>query len=151
MQIKSSLHSLLRVTKTIISRPDTSLDVANPLQDDGVFFNRSKTSSGRDYSLGIEQGDHRVLDEELSNNPEDAAWDQWREETLLHVFHTLFHQVWDAARPTLARSYEQFFYTHQQLLRRAALERELAGLTELEPLTPEVFSSGLGPGYRAGW
>ena len=59
--------------------------------------------------------------------------------------------MWDAARESMLRSYEQFFYTHQQLVRRARLEREMAGLTELQPLTPGAFTESLGPGYRAGW
>ena len=122
------------------------------LQDDGIFLNRSKTSGGKDYSIGIEQGDHRVSKEELSNNPEDVKWDHFREETLLHVFHTLLHKVFDASvKSGVPRVFELFFYTHQQLMRRANLERAVAGLKEITPLDPRAIRQSLGPGYRAGW
>lgn len=105
------------------------------------------------------------------------------EESLLHVFHALFHKVWaaisDEKNPVkYSRTYELFFYTHQQFIRRAATEREIgkvlkkkgkpeifhnfttyycflnlptAGLPEFKPLDPPALREPLGPGYTAGW
>ena len=85
------------------------------------------------------------VDRKLSHDPEDTTWDYWRgirlvlllvlyvfnlliiEDSLLHVFHTLLHKVWEAIKSDgrFSRTFELFFYTHQQLLRRAAIEREI--------------------------
>ena len=65
--------------------------------------------------------------QKLSSDPADARWDYFREESLLHVFHSLLHKVWEAIKQDgrFSRTFELFFYTHQQLLRRAAVEREI--------------------------
>ena len=49
------------------------------------------------------------------------------EESLLHVFHSLLHKVWEAIKYNrrFTRTFELFFYTHQQFLRRAAIERQI--------------------------
>ena len=79
------------------------------------------------------------------------------EESLFHVFHRLLHDVHssntpDPDNPLIPRVYEFFTYAHQQITRRAAVERELAGLPELVPLgDPVSMRQSLGPGYRAGW
>ena len=74
-------------------------------------------------------GHHRLgkINQELSRDPADARWDYFREDSLLHVFHSLLHKVWDAIKDNgrFSRTFELFFYTHQQLLRRAAIEREI--------------------------
>ena len=74
-------------------------------------------------------GEHRLeeANQELSHDPADAGWDYFREDSLLHVFHSLLHKVWDAIKDNgrFSRTFELFFYTHQQLLRRAAIEREI--------------------------
>ena len=94
--------------------------------------------------------------ERLSNDPAEARWDHWREETLFHVYHALLHKVYGAnlprdAPPLIPRVHELFFYAHQQLLMRGELEREFAGLPEIVPLDPATIRQNLGPGYRAGW
>ena len=75
------------------------------------------------------------------------------EESLLHVFHTFLHKVNEAnKKKSFPRVQEFFTYAHQQITRRAAVERELAGLPELVPLgDPVSIRQSLGPGYRAGW
>ena len=75
------------------------------------------------------------------------------EESLFHVFHQLLHTV-NVANKNISfpRVQEFFTYAHQQITRRAAVERELAGLPELVPLgDPVSMRQSLGPGYRAGW
>ena len=75
------------------------------------------------------------------------------EESLFHVFHRLLHTVNSANKAiNFTRVHEFFTYAHQQITRRAAVERELAGLPELVPLgDPVSMRQSLGPGYRAGW
>ena len=74
------------------------------------------------------------------------------EESLLHVFHTFLHKVNEAnKKKSFPRVQEFFTYAHQQMMRRAAGERELAGLPELVPLDPVNMRQSLGPGYRLGW
>ena len=74
------------------------------------------------------------------------------EESLFHVFHQLLHTV-NVANKNISfpRVQEFFTYAHQQMMRRAAVERELAGLPELVPLDPVNMRQSLGPGYRLGW
>ena len=71
----------------------------------------------------------------------------------MHVFHTFLHKVNEAnKKKSFPRVQEFFTYAHQQMMRRAAVERELAGLPELVPLgDPVSMRQSLGPGYRAGW
>ena len=74
------------------------------------------------------------------------------EESLFHVFHTFLHKVNEAnKKKSFPRVQEFFTYAHQQMMRRAAVERELAGLPELVPLDPVNMRQSLGPGYRLGW
>ena len=74
------------------------------------------------------------------------------EDNLLHVFHALLHTVFVSnKKANFSRVHELFTYAHQQLTRRAGLERELAGLPELVPLDPVTIRQSLGPGIRAGW
>ena len=55
----------------------------------------------------------------LTNDAEEARLDYWREDTLLHVFHDLFHKLHDTdITNRLGRNGELFWYTHQQLVRR---------------------------------
>ena len=59
--------------------------------------------------------------ESLSNDPDEAKWDYFREESLLHVFHSLLHKVWDGevtSGQLATRIHELFFYAHQQFIRR---------------------------------
>ena len=74
------------------------------------------------------------------------------EESLFHVFHRLLPTVNSANKAiNFPRVHEFFTYAHQQITRRAAVERELAGLPELVPLDPVNMRQSLGPGYRLGW
>ena len=91
------------------------------------------------------------LEASPSNDPEDAKWNHWREESLLHVFHTLLHKVWEAkCAASEPRCNELFFYSHQQFMRRANIEREAQGMKRIEPLSPAAMRESLGPGYRGG-
>ena len=69
-------------------------------------------------------GNHEIDEHEtLTNDPQEALWDYFREDSLLHVFHTLLHKVWEGglmSEQMPDRIYELFFYAHQQLLRRSA-------------------------------
>ena len=122
------------------------------MQVEDVFFKKEAESQAGDYSLFISSGAHNPGREALSSDPEEAKWDHFREENLLHVFHTLLHKVFDASvKSGVPRVFELFFYTHQQLMRRANLERAVAGLKEITPLDPRAIRQSLGPGYRAGW
>merc|ERR1712142_72117 len=49
------------------------------------------------------------------------------------------------------RSQELFYYMHQQMVRRAAIDREVLGIKPIVSLDPDQFRRPLGPGYRTGW
>ena len=66
----------------------------------------------------METGDIDANRDTLSSDPEDAKWDHFREDTLLHVFHKSLHTVNDARKDTYPRISELFWYAHQQLARR---------------------------------
>ena len=54
----------------------------------------------------------------------EEVWDYWREDTLLHVFHVIVHELYLAYKdqqPKPPRNDERFWYTHQQLIRRFAI------------------------------
>ena len=68
-------------------------------------------------------GSHDLIEdnkEHLSHDPEDAKWDYFREESLLHVFHSLLHKTWEGniKANESNRLHELFFYAHQQMIRR---------------------------------
>ena len=59
----------------------------------------------------------------LTEDPEEAKLDYWREDSLFHAFHSLLHTVWghlaEEKQPNnFPRTYELFFYAHQQMTRR---------------------------------
>ena len=58
-------------------------------------------------------GNHEP-NEILPNDPEEAKLDYWREDAMLHVFHSLWHKLTLGRR----RPVEYFVYAHQQMLRR---------------------------------
>ena len=67
--------------------------------------------------------DHDLINdnqESASDDPIEAKLDYWREDTLLHAFHTNFHKIeaWLTEFSNFSRTYELFAYTHQQMLRR---------------------------------
>ena len=50
---------------------------------------------------------------------EDALWNYFREDDLLHSFHARWHELYDNAEErTRGRPFELFQYMHQQLVRR---------------------------------
>merc|ERR1719153_1708739 len=89
---------------------------------------------------------------QLSSDPEEAKLDYFREDSLFHAFHALFHRIFDSLiQRKYARVFELFFYTHQQMMRRYMIEREVLGMKQVVPLNPPQLRLPLGPGYRAGW
>jgi hypothetical protein len=83
--------------------------------------------------FSFRKGDHdlRKLDQEhLSGDPEQAKLDYWREESLFHAFHVLFHKLWnrlkkDDSQDRFTRTFELFFYAHQQMVRRYVIKIKL--------------------------
>ena len=82
---------------------------------------------GSDYSLFIPfEDDHDLTKddhESLTDDPEEAKLDYWREDSLFHSFHVNFHKIWDVyafdeSSNRFERTFELFFYTHQQMVRR---------------------------------
>ena len=63
-----------------------------------------------------------------SNSPEEEKWSLFREDTLLHAFHSMFHLIFsgheDGAKKgkKKPRLHELFWYTHQQIQRRLGLQ-----------------------------
>ena len=56
---------------------------------------------------------------DLSRDPEEAKLAYFTEESLYHVFHALFHKIWSTIdEKGFLRTYELFYYTHQQMIRR---------------------------------
>merc|ERR1719244_2072647 len=113
---------------------------------------------GTDYQgcanvLCLPAEDVNVDDSRHSSDPRDAQTDHFREESLLHVFHTLFHKLFRGMddRQVYPRANEQFFYLHSQLLRRYLTERLALGMGKVAPLSIEAFGQSLGPGYSSGW
>jgi len=144
------------VTIANLVRKDCSNDVPNSIEVDNVFF--KKATKAQDYNLNIREGIHDTTgiglesDIHLSNDPEETKLDYHREDSLFHAFHALFHRVFESlVKRKYSRSFELFFYTHQQILRRAAVEREVLGIKPLVPLNPPQIRKPLGPGYQAGW
>ena len=72
------------------------------------------------------QKDHDLLEtghEPLSDDPEEAKLDYWREDSLFHAFHALLHQTWDRlamdnSPDRFNRTFELFFYAHREMVRR---------------------------------
>ena len=61
--------------------------------------------------------------ESLTDDPEEAKLDYWREDSLFHAFHVLLHKIWnklaeDRSFRRFNRTFELFFYAHQQMVRR---------------------------------
>lgn len=141
------------VTIAIMTRKDLSSDIPNSIEVDDGFFNKRK-KMGDDYNLYINKGDHDVTQEktQLSHDEYERVTDYYREDPLFHVFHATYHRLFESilARK-YKRSYELFFYTHQQMMRRYNTERKALGLEQVRPLSAEGFSQSLGPGYSPGW
>merc|ERR1712142_427 len=141
---------------TTLVRKDCTSDIPNPIEVDDVFFNKQPKGSASkgDYTLYIMDGDHNTTQMQLSNDPEESKLDYHREDSLYHTFHALFHQIHGyhlSDHIRYPRAYELFFYAHQQMLRRAAVEREVLGIKPVDSLNPQKMRLPLGPGYKSGW
>ena len=90
-----------------------------------------KKSGGSDYAydgchdlcLGTESAftDLAKEDNSHTNDPEEKKTDHFREEPLLHVFHSMYHKFFYGQKfnhKAFSRNFEQFFFTHSQMLRR---------------------------------
>jgi len=155
------------VTTTQLTRDDMSNDIPNPVETDRdaimVTKNDSKkTKSGKDYSLWITKKKNYTLEDtskSLTDDPEEAKLDYWREDSLFHAFHVLLHKIFDKQKKDtldnrddrFKRTFELFFYAHQQMTRRYLIERLLSGVKAVVPLEPAEFRNSLGPGYMKGW
>jgi len=153
------------VTITLLKRDDLSKDIQNPAEYVDIYFPTNITEKvepepGSDYSLFINmKKDHDLIKDghvSLSDDPVEAKLDYWREDSLFHAFHTLLHKTWGVLaeeKPSkrFPRTFELFFYAHQQMVRRYAVERFLSGIPSVVKLTPDEFEKSLGPAYRKGW
>merc|ERR1712142_498929 len=131
----------------------------SPLEtNSGQFFpsNKRRPKGSNDYIDGgpIHLDDERnyTVDPNIAHtqDPDEAKWDYYREDPLLHVFHSTLHKVYEDTYPADRRN-EQFYYTHDQWVTRAVIERRLIGLPELVPLNFENFKKPLGLAYKMGY
>jgi hypothetical protein len=159
----------------IMKRPDCENFLASPLDTYGAetFFPRKvgetaaearERDKGSDYQrecpnplcipesgeLDLTGGDQ----ESHSLDPEEQKMDHFREDSNLHIFHTIYHTLFTAQRANRRlwpRMYEQFFFTHGQMMRRMAVGRRALGVAPLRPLDLAALRRPLGPGFRTGW
>ena len=106
---------------------------------------KKKGEQAGDYAVSgvlyLEDTVNYVIDPEVTNTHDDERlWDYWREDPLLHVFHALYHRVYEHTYPRNA-NYQRFYYAHHQMKTRAAIERRLVGLPELGALILNVKAS----------
>jgi len=141
------------VTWTILKREDFSNDIPNPLQVDNGEV-QTNSSSG-DYQLSmpvIRSGELNLIqypnEQGGSKDPDEAKLDYYREDSMFHVFHQLLHKTPTGGNP---RHAEQFWYAHQQMMRRYALERLSVGVPPVVPLDPYQQKKTLGLGYKVGF
>merc|ERR1712142_1248941 len=157
------------VTMAMLARKDLSNDIRNPAESVDLFFDTANNGSkqtleaGSDYSLFINFNQNHNLQQSakdsLSDDPEEAKLDYWREDSLFHAFHVLLHKIFDKQKKDtldnrddrFKRTFELFFYAHQQMTRRYLIERLLSGVKAVVPLEPAEFRNSLGPGYMKGW
>ena len=110
--------------------------LVSPLETESLdtYFNvkSEKKSGGSDYEYNIPcpelclstEGTLRDLtqgDNSHTNDPEEKQTDHFREEPLLHVFHSMYHILFNGQNSNPAafpRNYEQFYFTHSQFIRR---------------------------------
>ena len=79
----------------------------------------STNFASRKKNYDLVETDH----EPLSEDPDEAKLDYWREDSLFHAFHALLHRIWDrlendTSSDHFERPYELFFYAHSQMVRR---------------------------------
>jgi len=142
------------VIQTILLRNDMSNDVPNPLEVDDVFFSKivkddDSKSFGEDFDLRIPRGFYDLSSnvEPLSNDREERKLYYYREDPMYHAFHHLLHSL----QQTQPREWEQFWYAHQQMMRRYAVERLMLGVRPVVPISMRSFQGSLGRGYSVGW
>ena len=108
----------------------------------------------------------------MSHDPTEAKLSYFREDTLLHAFHTLFHKVYaqltpryfliilpnlhiyfskNNPNPVFLRPSELFYYMHNEFLKRYAIERKVLEIPDIVALDIDLLHKSLGPGYEAGW
>ena len=78
-----------------------------------MFIEKKTWRSGGDHMGGR-------LSARSSGDPDDK-WSYWREDALLHSFHSHFHEIYRTNMNTSGyghRTNELFFYMHQQFMRR---------------------------------
>ena len=78
------------------------------------------------------------------------VWEAARKVKYFQNIFKMFPIKYSVRKENMARHNEQFFYTHQQFMRRANIEREAQGMKRIEPLSPAAMRESLGPGYRGG-
>lgn len=134
-------------------------------QTDAELFIGKKSSEkkeGSDYFLYVDNGEFDLVNGKVkgteSNNPDDSKWDYFREDMMIHVFHSQLHKIVEGYMETSqnqifelhGRVFSLFFYTHQQFLRRANIELATNDLPEVVPLGIDSWNGPLGPGLKAG-
>jgi len=146
------------VTWTILKREDISNDIPNPLEVDNGEV-QTNSSSG-DYQLGVPEisGELNLIQYPNkvggSRDPDESKLDYYREDSMYQVFHELLHKLngpcWGDNCDN-RRHAEQFWYAHQQMMRRYALERLSVGLNPVLPLDIYQQKKTLGLGYTVGF
>ena len=105
------------------------------LQSDSESYKKKDEDAAGDYIqtgiLNLENTQNFDIDpSQTSTHDDEKLWDYWREDPMLHVFHNLFHKVYEHTSP-VERRQERFFYTHSHLTARVAVERRLVGLPDI--------------------
>jgi len=105
---------------------------------------------GEDYAVteyiegrNIKPSDFR----RMTGDREERKLEYWREDPLLHVFHTTLHVLelamklenWEDRRENREKSwprlYEQFWFAHAQLIKRYGFERESVGVSPVKTIS----------------
>merc|ERR1712142_698647 len=150
--------------RTMLHRNDVPIGITNPLERYDWFFKQvgqDDTSGGDDYDF-----EAKWVDQDLSrnynprsNDPEERKLYYYREDSVYHVFHYILHLVQIAKSCTKncgwpnvqwPRVNEMFWYAHQQMMRRYAVERFSVGVEPVVPLTLEHLKRPLGLGHKVG-
>ena len=100
-----------------------------------IVKENKKAGRGNDYAVGgilwIEDTLNYVMNpEETNTHDEERLWDYWREDPMLHIFHSLYHRLYEFTYPRRG-NFRRFYFAHHQMKVRAAIERRMVGLPEL--------------------
>ena len=100
-----------------------------------IVKENKKAGKGNDYAVGgilwIEDTLNYVMNpEETNTHDEERLWDYWREDPMLHIFHSLYHRLYEFTYPRRG-NFRRFYFAHHQMKVRAAIERRMVGLPEL--------------------